>query len=32
VLVPPLLEVPGLRTLFTFQHVLAGFYAPRAWR
>jgi 2-polyprenyl-3-methyl-5-hydroxy-6-metoxy-1,4-benzoquinol methylase len=32
VLVPPLLQVPGIRTLFTFQHVLAGFYAPRAWR
>jgi 2-polyprenyl-3-methyl-5-hydroxy-6-metoxy-1,4-benzoquinol methylase len=31
-LVPPLLKVPGIRTLFTFQHVLAAFYAPRAWR
>jgi 2-polyprenyl-3-methyl-5-hydroxy-6-metoxy-1,4-benzoquinol methylase len=31
-LVPPLLKVPGIRTLFTFQHVLAGFYAPREWR
>ena len=30
--VGPLLEVPGIRALFTFQHVLAGFYAPRAWR
>jgi methionine biosynthesis protein MetW len=31
-LVPPLLRVPGIRTLFTFQHVLAAIYAPRAWR
>jgi SAM-dependent methyltransferase len=32
VLAPPLLRVPGVRTLVTFQHVLAAIYAPRAWR
>ena len=32
VLAPPLLKVPGIRTLVTFQHVLAAIYAPRAWR
>jgi methionine biosynthesis protein MetW len=31
-LAPPLLKVPGIRTLVTFQHVLAAIYAPRAWR
>jgi 2-polyprenyl-3-methyl-5-hydroxy-6-metoxy-1,4-benzoquinol methylase len=31
VLVPPLLRVPGLRSLFTFQHVIAAIYAPPAW-
>jgi 2-polyprenyl-3-methyl-5-hydroxy-6-metoxy-1,4-benzoquinol methylase len=31
VLAPALLQVPGIRTLFTFQHVLAAIYAPRAW-
>ena len=29
-LAPPLLQVPGIRTLFTFQHVLAAIYAPPA--
>jgi cyclopropane fatty-acyl-phospholipid synthase-like methyltransferase len=32
VLAPPLLKVPGLRTLFTFQHVIAAIYSPRACR
>jgi SAM-dependent methyltransferase len=32
VLAPPLLQVPGIRALVTFQHVLAAIYAPRAWR
>jgi methionine biosynthesis protein MetW len=31
-LAPPLLKVPGIRTLVTFQHVLAAIYAPPAWR
>jgi SAM-dependent methyltransferase len=31
-LAPPLLKLPGIRTLVTFQHVLAAIYAPRAWR
>jgi 2-polyprenyl-3-methyl-5-hydroxy-6-metoxy-1,4-benzoquinol methylase len=31
-LAPPLLKVPGVRTLVTFQHVLAAIYAPPAWR
>jgi SAM-dependent methyltransferase len=30
VLAPPLLKVPGLRTLVTFQHVIASIYSPRA--
>jgi SAM-dependent methyltransferase len=32
VLAPPLLKVPGIRTLVTFQHVIASIYAPRACR
>jgi 2-polyprenyl-3-methyl-5-hydroxy-6-metoxy-1,4-benzoquinol methylase len=32
VLAPPLLRVPGLRTLVTFQHVIAAIYAPAACR
>jgi 2-polyprenyl-3-methyl-5-hydroxy-6-metoxy-1,4-benzoquinol methylase len=28
-LAPPLLKVPGIRTLITFQHVIASIYAPR---
>src|SRR5262249_45359086 len=31
-LAPPPLQGPGLRTLFTFQHVIAAIYAPAAWR
>jgi trans-aconitate methyltransferase len=32
VLAPPLLKVPGIRTLVTFQHVIASIYAPPACR
>jgi methionine biosynthesis protein MetW len=32
VLAPPLLKVPGIRSLVTFQHVIAAIYAPRACR
>ena len=32
VLAPPLLKVPGIRTLITFQHVIAAIYAPPAWQ
>ena len=31
-LAPPLLKVPGIRTLITFQHVIASIYAPPACR
>jgi methionine biosynthesis protein MetW len=31
-LAPPLLKIPGIRTLVTFQHVIASIYAPPACR
>jgi cyclopropane fatty-acyl-phospholipid synthase-like methyltransferase len=32
VLAPPLLKIPGIRTLVTFQHVIASIYAPPGCR